>query len=193
MTSSPVGWSKRLTHLDSRAVLVCSRCRTPKPPWSTGRHKVSYETKAIPRDSSFGGPRQKKSLMLRSKRLRTPTSILKMDIKCIGMAARTALRSTRRPPRESKRAREPARRDSTFSITDCQSCVRSRRSTNGRPKYRIGRVPIGVANNREHPVSSSGDSPKPMKDDFSRLSLRPEKSEKMSIIVDKVWAAAHDP
>ena len=98
MTRSPAGWSIRLTHLDNRAVLVCISYRTPKPPWSTGRHKVSHGTKAIPRDSSFRGPRQKKSLMLRSKRLSTPTGILKMDIKYIGIAARTALRSTRRPP-----------------------------------------------------------------------------------------------
>ena len=135
VTSSPVGWSIQLTHLDNRAVLVCISCRTPKPPWSTGRHKVSHGTEAIPRDSSFWGPRQKKSLMLCSKRLRTPTGILKIDIKYIGMAARTALRSTRRPPpHKSRRARQPTRRDSTFSSTGCQSCVRSRRSSNGKPR-----------------------------------------------------------
>ena len=39
VTSSPVGWSIRLTHLDNRAVLVCISCRTPKPPRSTGYGK----------------------------------------------------------------------------------------------------------------------------------------------------------
>ena len=104
VTTSPVRLSIRLTHLDNRVVLVCITCRTPKPPWSTRRHKVSHGTKAIPWDSSFRGPRQKKYLMLRSKRLRTQTGILKMDIKYIGMAARTALRSTRRPPPPRKQA-----------------------------------------------------------------------------------------
>ena len=134
VTNSPVGWSSRLTHLDKRDVLVCISCRTPKPSWSTGQHTVSHGTEATPRDSSGRGPLQKKPLMIRSNRLRTPTGIQKMDIKYIGMAARTALRSTRRPPRDSRHARQPTRRVSTFSITGCQSCVLSRRSTSGKPR-----------------------------------------------------------
>ena len=52
---------------------------------------------------------------------------------------------------------------------------------------------MGVANILEHPASSSGHSPNPMKDDFARFNCRPEKFEKMSIMVDKVCAAAQDP
>ena len=52
---------------------------------------------------------------------------------------------------------------------------------------------MGVAKIIEHPASSSGDSLNPMKDDLARFNCRLEKSEKMSIMVDKVCAAAQDP
>ena len=81
VTKSPMGWSSQQTHLDRRIVLVCSNCRTPKPPWSTGRHTISHATRATPWDSSGREPSQKKPLISCSSRLRTPTGILKMVMK----------------------------------------------------------------------------------------------------------------
>ena len=52
---------------------------------------------------------------------------------------------------------------------------------------------MGVANILEHPARSFGDSPNPMKDDLAWFNCRLEKSEKMSIMVDQVCAAAQDP
>ena len=172
---------------------MCCSWRMPKPPWETGRQTVSHATSAAPRSVSILGPCQKKSRMTVSSRRRTPAGIMKMDMKKVGMADSTALSRTRRPPRDKMRALQPPSLDSTFSITGCQSRLRSRRSARGKPRYRIGNLQTRVARIRKQPATSSGESPKPMNADFARFRRRPEKSENISIMVESICAAAHDP
>ena len=111
----------------------------------------------------------------------------------MGIAARTDFSRTKRPPRERRHARQPPKRISTFSNTGCQSWIRRRRSTSGTPRYRIGRVPIGVSRIWEHPFSSAADKPKPTRVDLARFSLSPEKSENISIMIESVCAVSVDP
>ena len=52
---------------------------------------------------------------------------------------------------------------------------------------------MGVAKIWEQPPTSSSDNPNPTNVDLARSSRRPEKSEKVSIMVERVCAAAMDP
>ena len=111
----------------------------------------------------------------------------------MGIAAKTAFNKIKRPPHDNRRARQPPKRISTFSNTGCQSWIRRQRSTSGTPRYRIEKTPIGVASIREQPLISSSDKPNLTNVDLARFSRRPEKSEKMSIMIDSVCAAVMDP
>ena len=181
----------RVIHLHSKAELACWRWWMPSPPSANGRHTELQATRAPPLPGSV--PRQKKLRMALSMRRRTPTGIRKADIKYIGMAERTAFTRIMRPPRDSSLPRQPPRRFSTFSTTGCQSLFLRWQSVNGRPKYRIGRVSISVANISAQRCSSSGASPNPTKEDLARFSWRLEKSASISIIWERVRAAVSDP
>ena len=162
----------------------------PSPPSAKGRHTELQATRAPPLPRS--APRQKNLRMVLLRRRCTPAGIRKADMKYVGMAERTAFTRIRRPPRESSLPRQPPRRFSTFSTTGCQSWV-LRRSVNGRPKYRIGNVSIGVARISAQRRISSVASPNPTKDDLARFSWRPEKSANISIIWERVRAAVSKP
>ena len=96
------------------------------------------------------------------------------------------------PPHNRRRARQPPKRVSTLLNSRCQSWSRSQRSTSGTPRYQSSRPPMGVANIwAQAPISSAG-SLNLTKVDLTRFSQRPEKSEKMSIMVEKLCAATMD-
>ena len=111
----------------------------------------------------------------------------------MGIAAKTVFNRTRRVPCKRRRACQPLRRVSTFSITRCQSCIRSQRSTSGTPKYRIRRLAMGIAKVWAQPASSSVDKPNPTRVDLAQFKQRPEKSVKISSMVVRVCDAAVDP
>ena len=97
-------------------------------------------------------PRQRKLCMTPLRRRRTLVGIRKADMKCVGMAERTAFARTRRPPRDSSLPCQPPRRVSIFSITGCQSRILRRGSVSGKPKYRRGSVSIGDPSLLIYPV-----------------------------------------
>ena len=140
----------------------------PRPPSERGRQTESHATRAPPRTISI--PCQKNCRIMPSRCRRNPAGIWNTDMKNVGSAERTDFTKIRRPPRESSLPHHPPRCDSTFAITGCQSCVRRRRSINGRPRYRMGSVPIGVARISTQRDSSSTASSKPTIMDLARFS-----------------------
>ena len=52
---------------------------------------------------------------------------------------------------------------------------------------------MGVAKVKAQPASSSADKPNPTRVDLAQFKQRPEKSEKISSMVDRVCDAAVDP
>ena len=117
----------------------------------------------------------------------------RMEMKKVGMAERTTLIRTKRPSHDSMRAFHPSSRRSTFSITNCQSCIETHPVDSSMPRYLLGRDLRGVARIVEHRTGSSSGISTVTSMDSSRLRQRPKKFEKMFSIVDTFFVACVVP